>query len=101
MFTGKDTGLVNLIYPEGITKITPNDTWIAGNVLLVFVGKSGINADAVRDVVKAAGGLGIIFSQRTFSALDELNNDFPTIQVDYEIGTKILLYIRSTRYIHI
>ncbi|KAM2230818.1 hypothetical protein ACFXTH_014988 [Malus domestica] len=53
------------------------------------------NASAV---VKEAGGVGLIIAKNPSDALYPCNEDFPCIEVDYEIGTRILFYIRSTRY---
>nr|GMD58534.1 subtilisin-like protease SBT3.5 isoform X1 [Ipomoea batatas] len=96
LFYGKDTGLVSLIYTEPDTDISQNNSWLAGTVLLYFAGQQGADHDFLRETVKGAGGLGVILFQQTSSALDSYNSDFPLIQVDYEIGTKILLYFRST-----
>ena len=46
--------------------------------------------------VKLVGGMGIIVAQNPTKFLDYLTNDFPCVQVSYDIGTKILNYIRST-----
>nr|GMD55066.1 subtilisin-like protease SBT3.5 isoform X1 [Ipomoea batatas] len=96
LFYGKDTGLVSLVYNEPDTDISQNNSWLAGTVLLYFAGQQGADHDFLRETVKGAGGLGVILFQQTSSALDSYNSDFPLIQVGYEIGTKILLYIRST-----
>nr|GMD56633.1 subtilisin-like protease SBT3.5 [Ipomoea batatas] len=106
LFTGKDTGVVNLLFCDDITpeNISPNDTdWLAGKVVFCFTGKHGLDLDVVgivaqaRAVMRDAGALGIIVSQKPFTLLDAYDDDFPSVQVDYEVGTKILLYIRSTR----
>ncbi|XP_031115898.1 subtilisin-like protease SBT3.3 [Ipomoea triloba] len=96
LFYGNDTGLVSLVYTEPDTDISQNNSWLAGTVLLYFAGQQGADHDFLRETVKGAGGLGVILFQQTSSALDSYNSDFPLIQVGYEIGTKILLYIRST-----
>lgn len=48
--------------------------------------------------VQAAGGVGVIVAKNPGDNLAACSNDFPCIEVDYEIGTRILYYIRSTRY---
>ncbi|XP_019195104.1 PREDICTED: subtilisin-like protease SBT3.3 [Ipomoea nil] len=96
LFYGNDTGLVSLIYTEPDTDISQNNSWLAGTVLLYFVGQQDISHEFLRETVKGAGGLGVILFQETYSLLDFYNSDFPLIQVGYEIGTKILLYLRST-----
>nr|GMD55067.1 subtilisin-like protease SBT3.9 [Ipomoea batatas] len=102
LFTGKDTGVVDLFYPESYTHIhlSTNDPWIAGNVVLCFTKKDdgiGNIVSHARAVVKAANGLGIIVSQKPTTLLDIYASNFPSVQVDYDTGTKILLYIRSTK----
>ncbi|KAK4571053.1 hypothetical protein RGQ29_029765 [Quercus rubra] len=54
MFTGKDTGFINLVYPEVPELLSPR-------------------------------------------YLHSCDDNFPCVQVSYEIGTQILYYIRSTR----
>ncbi|XP_031116944.1 subtilisin-like protease SBT3.9 isoform X2 [Ipomoea triloba] len=115
LFTGKDTGVVDLFYPtdpnsgllcDDLTpeNISPNDTQlVAGKVVLCFAGKHGLDLDVAgivaeaRAVVREIGASGIIVSQKPFTLLDAYDDDFPSVQVDYEVGTKILLYVRSTR----
>ncbi|TQD98977.1 hypothetical protein C1H46_015447, partial [Malus baccata] len=67
-------------------------------ILLCFttMGRRAItNASAI---VKEAGGVGLIIAKNPSGALSPCNEDFPCIEVDYEIGTQILFYIRSTKY---
>lgn len=49
--------------------------------------------------VQAAGGVGVIIAKNPGDNLAACSNDFPCVEVDYEIGTRILYYIRSTRYL--
>jgi hypothetical protein len=49
------------------------------------------------EIVQEAGGVGLIVAKNPNDALYSCDGDFPCIEVDYEIGTKILFYIRSTR----
>lgn len=48
--------------------------------------------------VKTAGGLGLIVSRNPVYSPAPCNDDFPCVAIDYELGTDILSYIRSTRY---
>ena len=48
-------------------------------------------------VVRAAGGVGLIVAKNPSDDLAPCSNDFPCVEVDYEVGTQILFYIRSTR----
>ena len=48
--------------------------------------------------VKEAGGIGLIIAKYPSDALIECSDGFPCIEVDYEIGTRILYYIRSAKY---
>ncbi|KAM4068613.1 hypothetical protein ACB094_12G026200 [Castanea mollissima] len=106
MFTGKDTGFINLVYPEVpellspryCESLTPNDTWLAGNVALCFTSNS--NQYAVEDAawsVKDIGCLGLIIAINPRRSLHSCDDNFPCVQVSYEIGTQILYYLRSTR----
>jgi len=70
---------------------------VAGKVVLCF---TSMNLGAVRsaaEVVKEAGGVGLIVAKNPSEALYPCTDGFPCIEVDYEIGTRILFYIRSTR----
>lgn len=66
--------------------------------MLCFASTSGstqttsLNASSV---VKAAGGLGVIVARNPSHV--SLCDDFPCIEVDFNIGTQILTYIRSSR----
>ncbi|CAN6585742.1 unnamed protein product [Malus baccata var. baccata] len=106
MFTGTEIGFTSFVYPqsEGPTaggvceSLSLNKTIVAGKVVLCFttMGLQAItNASAV---VKEAGGVGLIIAKNPSGALSPCNEDFPCIEVDYEIGTQILFYIRSTKY---
>ncbi|XP_031115642.1 subtilisin-like protease SBT3.6 [Ipomoea triloba] len=100
LFTGKDTGVVDLVFvsDQFCETLSTNDTWIAGKVVLCFTGKHGLDLDVanivaqVRAIVREVGGVGIIVSQKPFTLLDGYLDDFPSVQVDHEVGTKILLY---------
>ncbi|XP_019195102.1 PREDICTED: subtilisin-like protease SBT3.9 isoform X1 [Ipomoea nil] len=105
LFTGKDTGVVNLVAARGSCEtLSTMDTYITGNVVLCFTGSRGSDLEVLRFVIRAravvrgVGGLGIIVSQKPFTLLDAYADSFPSAQVDYEIGTKILSYIASIRY---
>jgi len=72
---------------------------VAGNVVLCFttVASRTPVATAVSSV-RAAGGVGVIVAKSPGDVLGPCSNEFPCIEVDYELGTQILFYIRSTRY---
>lgn len=79
--------------------LSPSDTWSAGNIVLCFTSDSG--QSAVEDAawsVKEIGCLGLIIAENPSDAMYSCMDNFPCVQVSYEIGTKILFYIRSTRY---
>lgn len=48
--------------------------------------------------VKRAGGVGVIVAKNPGDTLSPCVDDFPCVAVDYELGTNILLYIRSSGY---
>ena len=62
-------------------------------------------AVSATSIVKEAGGVGLIVAKNPSDSLFPCpidipcvcSGDFPCVQVDYEVGTKILFYIRSTR----
>ncbi|XWS50190.1 hypothetical protein CRYUN_Cryun12cG0067800 [Craigia yunnanensis] len=108
IFTGKENGFTGLTYPEG-TGLDPtsasacqalllNSTLVAGKVVLCFA--SVVRRVAIRSAaatVKEAGGIGLIIVKNPSDALIECSDGFPCIEVDYEIGTRILYYIRSAK----
>lgn len=74
-----------------------NGTKVAGKVVLCFTSmgrRVAITSAAM--AVKEAGGVGLIVARSPNSALYPCHGDFPCVEVDYEVGTKILYYIRST-----
>jgi hypothetical protein len=76
-----------------------NDTKAAGKVVLCFnsiTAQRGATMQASA-AVQAAGGVGLIVAKNPTDILASCGGDFPCIEVDYEIGTRILFYIRSTR----
>ncbi|CAK9141579.1 unnamed protein product [Ilex paraguariensis] len=107
MFTGNDTGFISLMYPEVsdlampryCESLSPNDTSMAGNVVLCFTLDINQNFVEIAEwAVQGAGGMGIIVAKNPSNILYSSSVDFPCVQVSYELGTQILYYIRSTRY---
>ncbi|KAF9667065.1 hypothetical protein SADUNF_Sadunf16G0294100 [Salix dunnii] len=107
IYTGKEIDFSSLIYPEakglnpnsaGVCQsLSVDNSMVAGKVVLCF---TTMNLDAVRsaaEVVKEAGGVGLIVAKNPGEALYPCTDGFPCVEVDYEIGTRILFYIRSTR----
>ncbi|KAI4312441.1 hypothetical protein MLD38_037251 [Melastoma candidum] len=73
---------------------------IAGKVVFSSINPTPCNlisAILVGKKVKSFHGLGVIVAKDPEDDLDTFFHDFPFIQVDYEIGTRILHYIRSKR----
>ncbi|CAH8323520.1 unnamed protein product [Eruca vesicaria subsp. sativa] len=110
MYTGPKLGFASLVYPEDpgnstetfngdceSLKFNSNRT-MAGKVVLCFT-TSRLYATLSRDAsfVKSAGGLGLIIARSPGYTLTPCKDDFPCVAVDYELGTDILFYIRSTR----
>ncbi|CAA7025101.1 unnamed protein product [Microthlaspi erraticum] len=108
MYAGPELGFTSLVYPEnpGNTNesfsgtcerlfINSNVT-MAGKVVLCFttLKRYGTVANAAH-YVKRAGGLGVIIARHPGDTLLPCLDDFPCVAVDYELGTNILLYIRS------
>ncbi|XP_048422652.1 subtilisin-like protease SBT3.3 isoform X3 [Pyrus x bretschneideri] len=100
LFTGPHTGFTRLIYPKS-TKIDStstsicdslsslNKTMVSGNVVLCFTSYS-------EEALREAGCVGVIIATNPSDLMLPSDDDFPNIQVDYEVGTRILSYIRST-----
>uniref|UniRef100_A0A7N0UL27 Peptidase S8/S53 domain-containing protein n=2 Tax=Kalanchoe fedtschenkoi TaxID=63787 RepID=A0A7N0UL27_KALFE len=107
LYVGKTVGFKGFVYPEG-TDLEPtanslcedlriNQTLASGKVVLCFtstVGRSPV-ARAAR-AVSDAGGVGVIVAKSKIGTLAACTDDFPCIEVDYEAGTQMLFYIRST-----
>lgn len=76
-----------------------NDSRVAGKVVLCFTSETRrIAVVRASSVVKAAGGVGLIVARNPRDALYPCDHGgFPCVEVDYEIGTRILFYIRTTR----
>ncbi|KAG7552652.1 PA domain [Arabidopsis thaliana x Arabidopsis arenosa] len=109
MYTGPELGFTSLVYPENpgnsnesffgdceLLFFNSNRT-MAGKVVLCFTTSTRYTtvASAVSDV-KEAGGLGVIVARNPGDNLSPCEDDFPCVAVDYELGTDILFYIRST-----
>ncbi|CAK7357474.1 unnamed protein product [Dovyalis caffra] len=74
---------------------------VAGKVVLCFTAVTKIPGTIVlsaAEVVKEAGGVGLIVAKNPSNDMYPCTDGFPCIEVDYDIGTRILFYIRSTRF---
>ncbi|PON61127.1 Subtilase [Trema orientale] len=109
MFTRREIGLTGLLYPEshgldptasGVCQaLQLNRTKVAGKVVLCFTSMTRrVAVTSATAAVRKAGGVGLIVAKHPNSALYPCPGDFPCVEVDYEAGTKILYYIRSTRF---
>ncbi|KAG2312334.1 hypothetical protein Bca52824_023891 [Brassica carinata] len=109
MYTGPELGFTSLVYPEdpGNSNETFSGTCedlslnsnltMEGKIVLCFTTSSSSgSASTAAGSVKKAGGLGVIIARHPGSDLEPCVDDFPCVSVDYELGTNILLYIRST-----
>uniref|UniRef100_A0A199U9T9 Subtilisin-like protease n=1 Tax=Manihot esculenta TaxID=3983 RepID=A0A199U9T9_MANES len=107
-FRGKEIGFRGLVYPEapgldpnaaGVCQsLSLNVTLVAGKVVLCFTSMARRSAVAsAAEAVQAAGGVGLIVAKNPSDVLYPCSGDFPCVEVDFEIGTRILFYIRSTR----
>jgi len=77
--------------------LNPNYTMAMKVVLCFTASRTNAAISRAASFVKAAGGLGLIISRNPVYTLSPCNDDFPCVAVDYELGTDILSYIRSTR----
>ncbi|KAL0324603.1 UNVERIFIED_CONTAM: Subtilisin-like protease SBT3.5 [Sesamum calycinum] len=107
IYTGKEEGFTGVFYPadggpdatagvcEGLT-LSPN--LVAGKVVLCFTTVSSpIVTQRAALLVRAAGGVGVIVSKPP-NDITARCRSFPCAEVDYEVGTQILFYIRSARH---
>ncbi|XP_038725627.1 subtilisin-like protease SBT3.3 [Tripterygium wilfordii] len=108
LYTGKEIGFRRLVYPEA-SGLDPNSagvcqalsvspSLVAGKVVLCFASTTPrVSIFRAAAVVRAAGGVGLIVAKNPTDVLTSCGDNFPCIEVDFEIGTHILFYIRSTR----
>ncbi|XP_024170228.1 subtilisin-like protease SBT3.5 isoform X1 [Rosa chinensis] len=107
LFAGTEGDFTGLVYPEnpglipslaGVCEaLILNNTPVAGNVVLCFTSVARRTPVALAvSSVRAAGGVGVIVAKSPGDVLGPCSSDFPCIEVDYELGTQILFYIRST-----
>ncbi|KAI9169159.1 hypothetical protein LWI28_007909 [Acer negundo] len=106
IFTEKEIDFTDIIYAEettlrvaseGESQNPPLDaSLVAGKVVLIFPSLYHRLPNATK-FVKAAGAVGIIFVRTPDDTLLPCDNDFACIEVDFYVGTQILLYTRSTR----
>ncbi|KAK4752253.1 hypothetical protein SAY87_021051 [Trapa incisa] len=107
LYTGQEVGFASLVYPEGpvlaptsagvCQDLSPNATLFAGKLVLCFTSSRRAAITIAAAAVKASGGLGLIAAKVPSDGLAPCSDDFPCVEVDYEIGTRILYYIRSER----
>ncbi|KAH7513631.1 hypothetical protein FEM48_Zijuj11G0001400 [Ziziphus jujuba var. spinosa] len=106
-FTGKQIGFTGLVCLDSkrpdptvtgqCEALTSDDSRLGGNVVLCFTSESRRNAvTSASSVVKEAGGVGLIIAKHPRDVLYPCDDGFPCVEVDYELGTRILFYIRST-----
>ncbi|KAL7123565.1 hypothetical protein ACP275_01G113100 [Erythranthe tilingii] len=109
IYTGSGTGggFTGLYYPAdggantsstGVCEgLTLKPSLVAGKVVLCFTTVSSPVVTLIASLlVRAAGGVGLIVSKLQNDITGQCRN-FPCAEVDYEIGTQILFYIRSNR----
>ncbi|KAG6756723.1 hypothetical protein POTOM_040163 [Populus tomentosa] len=108
LYSGNDTGFRSLFYPVA-KGLDPNSagyvcqsllvdaSTVAGKVVLCFASMTPGAVRSAAEVVKEAGGAGLIVAKNPSEALSPCTDGFPCTEVDFEIGTQILFYIRSTR----
>ncbi|XP_023636581.1 subtilisin-like protease SBT3.10 isoform X2 [Capsella rubella] len=100
IFAGPELGFVGLTYPErplsgDCEKLSANpSSAMEGKVVLCFTANEPSNAALT--AVRNAGGLGLIMARNPTHLLTP-TRAFPYVSVDFELGTDILFYIRSTR----
>ncbi|GMN44303.1 hypothetical protein TIFTF001_013493 [Ficus carica] len=85
-------------YNSDCKSLNENDTWAAKSVVLCFTTafREGSVEEAASSFRKA-GGLGLIVAENPSRSWNGCGDDFPCVQVSYDIGMNILYYIRSSR----
>lgn len=74
-----------------------NKALASGKVVLCFTSSVSRSAAARAALsVSQAGGLGVIVAKNRIGTLASCTDDFPCIEVDYEVGTQMLFYIRTS-----
>lgn len=73
-----------------------NATLAAGKIILCFSRSGTQDIQSAAISVMQAGGVGLIYAQFHADGLDSCNL-IPCIKVNYEVGTRILSYIRRAR----
>ncbi|KAL1213019.1 Subtilisin-like protease SBT3.3 [Cardamine amara subsp. amara] len=104
-YTGPELDFTSLFYPGDTGNIgvceslnlNPNHTMARKVVLCFTTLRANTAISRAASFVKTAGGLGLIVSRNPVYTLAPCDVDFPCIAIDYELGTDILSYIRSTR----
>ncbi|XP_027771476.1 subtilisin-like protease SBT3.4 isoform X5 [Solanum pennellii] len=106
MYTGKETGFIGIAHPEiseledtrFCNNLNTNDTWAAGKVVLCFIVKGDeLYLPFTQQVVQEVGGLGLIVAKNPTRDLNDLTFDFPCIEVNFDVGSQLLNYIRYSR----
>ncbi|GFP84217.1 subtilisin-like protease sbt3.3 [Phtheirospermum japonicum] len=104
IYTGMGVGFTGLFYPgddatsTGVCEdLSLRRSLVAGKVVLCFttLARPYVTSNAYSSV-RAAGGVGVIVSKNPSEFKVQCTN-FPCAEVDHEVGTKILLYLRSTK----
>ncbi|KAL5973728.1 hypothetical protein ACLOJK_030384 [Asimina triloba] len=108
MFTGrKQVGFTGFVSPSSqfesidpiasmCSSLNPENHTLTGKVVLCFDKLVNQHADDAVEVVKAAGGVGLIFARNPGQPIASCEN-LPCVEVDFEIGKQLHFYIRSSR----
>ncbi|XP_027771472.1 subtilisin-like protease SBT3.4 isoform X2 [Solanum pennellii] len=104
--TFSETGFIGIAHPEiseledtrFCNNLNTNDTWAAGKVVLCFIVKGDeLYLPFTQQVVQEVGGLGLIVAKNPTRDLNDLTFDFPCIEVNFDVGSQLLNYIRYSR----
>ncbi|KAL5973731.1 hypothetical protein ACLOJK_030387 [Asimina triloba] len=88
--------LANYDFCSMCSSLNPDNNTLTGKVVLCFDMLDNQNADNAVEVVKAAGGVGLIFARNPGAPIASCE-DLPCVEVDFEIGKQLHFYIRSSR----
>lgn len=73
-----------------------NSTLTKGKIVLCISALAQIGVSLAAEVVKKAGGIGVIFAQQRSDVFSSCS--IPCVVVDYSVATKVYYYVASETY---
>lgn len=89
--------LIQLLTCSVCQDLSLNATKVAGKVVICFASVTRrVAIKTAASIVQEAGGIGLIVAKNPTDTFSPCAENFPCVEVDYEVGTQLLFYIRST-----